>query len=158
MAWKIDVRGQVNPWALPALTKKFPRRNCSKDDPIQCAHATLAPMGNSSWRGGEQFGIIGYELRVRWESIRRLGKLLEVANSGTIPLISAWWYRLSSALNKIQISNTGLGANVDTQSPRLARPVHMFANVRPDWSCIVQSAVLYSYVSELMAWTWRGKN
>ena len=63
---------------------------------------------------------------------RRLGKLLEAANGGTIPLISAWQSRLSSALNKIQISDTDLGANIDTESPQLARAVHMFANVRPD--------------------------
>jgi hypothetical protein len=34
---------------------------------------------------GEQFGISGNEMQVR-ESLRQLGKAIDVANSGTIPL------------------------------------------------------------------------
>ena len=47
---------------------------------------------------GEQFGISGNEMRVR-DSLRRLGKAIDVANSGKIPLSSAWQLSLSPALD-----------------------------------------------------------
>ena len=70
MAWKIDIRGQVNPWALPALAESFQLETAVKtiQFSVHMQHLLL-------W---EQFGIIGYELQVRWESLRRLGKLLEL--------------------------------------------------------------------------------
>ena len=51
-------------------------------------------------------------MRVR-HYLRRLGKAIDVANSGTIPLSSAWRFSLSSSLNQTRMNDTGLRAGVD---------------------------------------------